>query len=748
MPEELDIVLPVHNEGETIAETLREFHRRGSAAAGRPLRLVVCEDGSTDGTVAALEALRGELPLLLVRSEERKGYPRAVLDGLRAARGEVVVVADSDGQCDPDDLGRLLAALEGADLAAGIRRPRADPLARRLMSAAFGLVHRALFGRALSDPSCPFVAVRRALLDRLLAGPFGVLPHGFWWEFAARAAAAGARLAETPVRHRPRASGGTRVFRPAAVPAIAAANLAGLARLARELDWPSAGRSFPVLALGAAVLFVFWPALGQPLMLDDLDLFYMNRVLPGVDPFLWLVALWKRCTFPFYFRPLSVPVFAGWHLLAGDSPAALRGAMLLLHLATAGALWSFARRATGDRVAAWFAAAFYALSWVHWDTLWNVVNAGQAVSELLLWLALGRLLGGAGGGAFLLATGAVLFKESAVLFALLGPAAEVLARGRAALSVRRLAAYAGWAAAYLGLRSFVLRGASATPPPGIEWWWPGAAALDLYGSAWELIVDPLRRPVPGGELACLLGARGAQAGEAFAWAAAVLALAALLAASARRAVARDADASARRAAGPAAFGALVFLAGLLPYLFLKTILDWGWAHRVTFSLSGAALVAGLAAAALVRRVAARRPAAGLAVAAALCAALVVSPALRVRGQDPALAPFDGVLLCRDAERSGRFFAESVLPSLRPGDRVAFSGAHPHLRLPQLLAGMTGRPPRPAAADGASEWVVTRTQTPDGVTLSARREGGPAASTSWTHPTRCDPPRRWDLSGLY
>ena len=62
----IDIVLPVHNEGASIATTLREFHRVVMLEGGQPIRFVVCEDGSSDDTVPVLQKLAIELPIKLI----------------------------------------------------------------------------------------------------------------------------------------------------------------------------------------------------------------------------------------------------------------------------------------------------------------------------------------------------------------------------------------------------------------------------------------------------------------------------------------------------------------------------------------------------------------------------------------------------------------------------------------------------------------------------------------------------------
>jgi hypothetical protein len=88
---------------------------------------------------------------------------------------------------------------------------------------------------ARRDPSCPYLLVRREVLDDVLAGHPGILPQGFWWEFAARVQAAGLRSVEVPVNHRRRSAGATQVYRPTKVPRIAVEHLLGLLALRKDI---------------------------------------------------------------------------------------------------------------------------------------------------------------------------------------------------------------------------------------------------------------------------------------------------------------------------------------------------------------------------------------------------------------------------------------------------------------------------------------------------------------------------------
>jgi dolichol-phosphate mannosyltransferase len=179
-PEVIDVVVPAHNEGASIGSTLRDFHRTVAVDGGISIRFIVCEDGSTDDTVEVLKKVSEEIPLKLISDPVRKGYSRAVIDGMRATDSEWVASIDSDGQCDPSDFARLVGLRSGADLIIGWRNPRSDTWVRKVMSSAFGVVYRLLFNVRVRDPSCPYLLVHRPALQKIFAGNIGILKQGFW----------------------------------------------------------------------------------------------------------------------------------------------------------------------------------------------------------------------------------------------------------------------------------------------------------------------------------------------------------------------------------------------------------------------------------------------------------------------------------------------------------------------------------------------------------------------------------------
>lgn len=213
----LDVLLPVHNEGASIEATLREIYEELSPRV--PLRFVICEDGSKDNTKEVLRRVSESLPMKLIMSDARKGYSRAVVDGMMESTAPYLLCLDSDGQCDPKDFWPFWESREAADVVLGWRVHRADNAMRRLMSGTFYGFYKALYRVPVHDPSCPYLLIKHAVVERI-APEMGEMQQGFWWEFVARVHRRKFSIKELPVHHRLRAAGTTQVYKLSKLPGI------------------------------------------------------------------------------------------------------------------------------------------------------------------------------------------------------------------------------------------------------------------------------------------------------------------------------------------------------------------------------------------------------------------------------------------------------------------------------------------------------------------------------------------------
>ena len=210
---QVSAVLPVFNEVESLPGLMEELDLV-LRATGRPYEVILVDDGSADGSGAWIEERAGADPRVRgILLERNVGQSGALAAGLQHARGDIIVTLDADGQNDPSSIPALLAALEHADVVSGVRTPRADSWRRRVSSRVANAVRRAAIGDSISDVGCSLKAYRREALEGipLFAGAHRFLP--------ALCQFRGARIAEVPVRHRPRRHGvssygvGNRLFR-------------------------------------------------------------------------------------------------------------------------------------------------------------------------------------------------------------------------------------------------------------------------------------------------------------------------------------------------------------------------------------------------------------------------------------------------------------------------------------------------------------------------------------------------------
>jgi glycosyltransferase involved in cell wall biosynthesis len=179
---DVEVLLPVFNEGESIEATVRGIHAELSQVVN--VGFIVCEDGSADNSKEVLRKLAAELPMRLNMSDARKGYSKAMREGMSMVEAEYLLCLDSDGQCDPKDFARFWDVRASADVVIGRRVPRADTLARRAFSRFFYILYQAVFWTPVHDPSCPYVLFRKSVAHRM-AGDLGDMKEGFWWEFVA-----------------------------------------------------------------------------------------------------------------------------------------------------------------------------------------------------------------------------------------------------------------------------------------------------------------------------------------------------------------------------------------------------------------------------------------------------------------------------------------------------------------------------------------------------------------------------------
>jgi glycosyltransferase involved in cell wall biosynthesis len=202
-PPEITVLIPVLDEAATVEELATRIASTLDGA-GRSFEIVFVDDGSRDGTSARVLAARTrDGRVKLVRLRRNFGKAAALTAGLDLARGELIVTMDGDLQDDPEEMPRLIEALEAGpyDLVSGWKRDRQDPLHKTLPSRIFNGVTRRLARVDLHDFNCGFKVYRRQVLEEVPV--YGEL-HRYIPVLASRR---GFRVGELAVRHHARRSG-------------------------------------------------------------------------------------------------------------------------------------------------------------------------------------------------------------------------------------------------------------------------------------------------------------------------------------------------------------------------------------------------------------------------------------------------------------------------------------------------------------------------------------------------------------
>lgn len=258
----LSIVVPAYQEGDAIADSLREI-RRHAAAAALPFELIVVDDGSTDRTWAALQGAKGEMPeLVALRLSRNFGKEGAIAAGLDRATGHACIVIDADLQHPPALIPEMVTLWrrDGFDVVEGVKSNRgAESSLHRWVTRTFYRVAGWLTGHDLQDAS------DFKLMDRRVVDEWRRLGERITF-FRGLVAWLGFRRTQVLFEVPPRRSGGSR-WSLASLTALAIHAVTSFSALPLQL----------VTVLGLITLLVA-AAVG----IQALRLWYAGQAMPGV----------------------------------------------------------------------------------------------------------------------------------------------------------------------------------------------------------------------------------------------------------------------------------------------------------------------------------------------------------------------------------------------------------------------------------------------------------------------------------
>lgn len=201
----LTVVMPAYNEEDAIEEAVQEVQEHVIACVP-DAELIVVNDGSKDRTGQILDDLAAQYSWMRVIHSVNGGHGLALRTGMDAARGEYMLLIDSDRQILLKNFGPLWQEAQQRDGLLGIRRSRHDPPARLILTRIVRLVLKMLLDVRLRDANAPFKIVRHAawMRVRVLIPSDTLAPSLF---LAVALYRCGNSIVEREVIHRERESG-------------------------------------------------------------------------------------------------------------------------------------------------------------------------------------------------------------------------------------------------------------------------------------------------------------------------------------------------------------------------------------------------------------------------------------------------------------------------------------------------------------------------------------------------------------
>ncbi|MBN1147695.1 MAG: glycosyltransferase family 2 protein [Anaerolineales bacterium] len=204
----LSIIIPIYNEVENLRPLHESIHLALCDLPELKWGVIFVDDGSSDGSLEALETLAEEDPAhtQVVILRRNFGQTAAIAAGIDHAQGDILILMDADLQNDPADIPMMLEKLdEGYDVVSGWRIKRQDRfITRTFPSRIANWLISTVTGVHLHDYGCTLKAYRREVIT-------GFRLYGEMHRFIpAYAHSVGARMIEVPVRHHPRKYGRTK----------------------------------------------------------------------------------------------------------------------------------------------------------------------------------------------------------------------------------------------------------------------------------------------------------------------------------------------------------------------------------------------------------------------------------------------------------------------------------------------------------------------------------------------------------
>jgi len=167
---EVSVVIPVYNEQANLHELLQRC-LDACRELSRSFEIILVDDGSQDASRGILREISSrETEVIAVLLNRNYGQHAAVMAGFEASRGEIIVTLDADLQNPPEEIPRLVEAVDaGNDVVGSVRTPREDSLLRRIPSAVVNRIVQKATGVMMNDYGCMLRAYRRPVVEAMLS---------------------------------------------------------------------------------------------------------------------------------------------------------------------------------------------------------------------------------------------------------------------------------------------------------------------------------------------------------------------------------------------------------------------------------------------------------------------------------------------------------------------------------------------------------------------------------------------------
>lgn len=152
----LSIIVPAHNEEAALMSVVADLRATHPKA-----EIVIVNDGSSDNTGKICAGLVSDGNVKCVNLEKNHGKTVAFAKGLKVAKGESLVMFESDGQYDPKDIAQMVEKLKNFDVVNGVRMKRIEGGLRAIMSDTHTILQKILFGVPVRDVNSGLKAFRR-----------------------------------------------------------------------------------------------------------------------------------------------------------------------------------------------------------------------------------------------------------------------------------------------------------------------------------------------------------------------------------------------------------------------------------------------------------------------------------------------------------------------------------------------------------------------------------------------------------